>query len=202
MSEPQHIIVMGVAGCGKSTFAGRLGAVLRWPVDEGDAFHPQSNIDKMAAGIPLDDTDRLPWLAALADRVRARDREGRSSILTCSSLKRTYRDQLRAAADRVRFIHLHGKRAVLEARVRARTGHFFPASLLDTQLADLEPLGPSENGITLDIEESIDVQIRRSLAELNLFGASASSNSVSGRRGHSQEQGQRQQIDRTEEDET
>ena len=129
--ERQHIVVMGVSGCGKTTVGEQLAAALGWSFAEGDRYHPQANIDKMAAGIPLTDEDRWPWLRILADRIGAEERAGRSSVLTCSSLRRSYRDLLRSGGGRVRFVHLYGTREVLASRLGARTGHFFPSDLLE-----------------------------------------------------------------------
>lgn len=164
----QHLVVMGVSGCGKSTVAEGLAAALGWPFDEGDQFHPQANIDKMAAHIPLTDEDRWPWLRILADRITAHEREGRSSILSCSSLRRAYRDVLRSGAPRVRFLHLHGDRAVLAARLGARTDHFFPADLLDSQFAALETLEPDEDGVVVDVALDPAEQVREGLRRLGL----------------------------------
>lgn len=164
----QHIVVMGVSGCGKSTVAEGLAAALGWPFDEGDQFHLQASIDKMAAGVPLTDEDRWPWLRILADRIAAREREGRSSILSCSSLRRAYRDVLRSGAPRVRFLHLHGDRAVLAERLGARTDHFFPADLLDSQFAALETLGPDEDGVVVDVALDPAGQVRDGLRRLGL----------------------------------
>ena len=109
-TSTQHIVVMGVSGCGKTTVGEGLAAALGWPFDEGDQFHPPANIAKMAAHTPLTDEDRWPWLRTLADRIAAHERAGRSSILSCSALRRSYRDLLRTGAPRVRFLHLHGDR--------------------------------------------------------------------------------------------
>jgi carbohydrate kinase (thermoresistant glucokinase family) len=168
MGQIQHLVVMGVAGCGKSTFGQALGGALGWPVDEGDAFHPKSNIDKMRAGIALEDADRAPWLDALVERLRERRRAGQSSVLICSSLKRAYRDRLRTAGEGVRFIHLDGDRALLARRLSARSGHFFPASLLASQLAALEPLGEDEDGVVIGIDRSAGQQVRECFEALNL----------------------------------
>jgi carbohydrate kinase (thermoresistant glucokinase family) len=159
---------MGVAGCGKTTVGERLAAVLGWPFDEGDRFHPQANIDKMSAGIPLQDADRWPWLTILAGRLGEQERAGRSSLLACSALKRAYRDLLRTGAPRVRFLHLHGSREVLAARLAARRGHFFPLDLLDSQFAALEPLAPDEDGVVVDVALDPDAQVRAALAGLGL----------------------------------
>lgn len=164
----QHLVVMGVSGCGKTTVAEEMAAVLGWPFDEGDQFHPPANIAKMSAHIPLTDEDRWPWLRALADRIAAHERAGHSSILSCSALRRSYRNILRSGAPRVRFVHLHGDRAVLAARLGARTDHFFPSDLLDSQFATLEPLGPDEDGIVVDVALGPDAQIREALRGLGL----------------------------------
>ncbi len=168
MTALTHIVVMGVSGCGKSTTSEALAARLGWPMLEGDSFHPQANVDKMHAGIPLDDTDRAPWLQALADQIAQHEAEGKSSIISCSSLKRAYRDILRSGAASVRFVHVHGSRALLMQRLEARKGHFFPAKLLDSQLATLEMLGADEDGIVIDMGLSIPEQTKAALAALGL----------------------------------
>jgi gluconokinase len=164
----QHIVVMGVAGSGKTTVGTRLAAALGWPFIEGDRFHPEANVAKMAAGTPLQDADRWPWLEALAELLREQERAGRSSVLACSALKRSYRDILRSGAERVRFLHVHGDRAVLEARIAVRTGHFFPPDLLASQLATLEPLGPDEDGVVVDVALDPDAQTAAALSALGL----------------------------------
>jgi gluconokinase len=166
--ERQHIVVMGVSGCGKTTVGEQLAAALGWSFAEGDRYHPQANIDKMATGIPLTDEDRWPWLRILADRIGAEERAGRSSVLTCSSLRRSYRDLLRSGGGWVRFVHLHGTREVLAGRLGARTGHFFPSDLLDSQLATLEPLGADEDCIVVDGALDTETQVRESLRRLGL----------------------------------
>lgn len=150
---------MGVSGCGKTTVAERLAAALGWPFTEGDRFHPPANLAKMAAGTPLDDADRWPWLEALADRIAAQEAAGVSSVLTCSALKRTYRDVLRRGAPRVRFVHLKGPFEVLAARLAARPGHFFPPALLASQFATLEQLEPDEDGIEIDVALDPQTQV-------------------------------------------
>jgi gluconokinase len=159
---------MGVAGCGKTTVGERLAAALGWPFEEGDRFHPQANIEKMSAGMALQDADRWPWLTILAGRIADMEAAGRSSLLSCSSLKRAYRDLLRTGAPRVRFLHLHGARAVLADRLAARKGHFFPPDLLDSQLATLEPLAPDEDGCVVDVALDPDAQVRAALDGLGL----------------------------------
>ena len=137
-----HVVAMGVSGCGKTSVGERLAAVLGWPFDEGDRHHLPASVAKMSAGVPLEDADRWPWLEELARLIAAHEAAGRSSVLACSALKRAYRDVLRTGAPLVRFLHLHGDRAVLQARLDARKGHFFPADLLASQFAALEPLAP------------------------------------------------------------
>ena len=143
------LVVMGVSGSGKSTLASLLAQRLRWPLQEGDVLHPQANVDKMAAGHPLDDNDRWPWLRLVAAWIDERAAAGEPGIVTCSALKRAYRDVLRRAF--VRFVHLTGDRQVLAQRLQHRDDHFMPPSLLDSQLATLEAPGADENAIAIDI---------------------------------------------------
>ena len=157
---------MGVSGCGKSTIAGVLAGRLGWPFAEGDDFHPAENVAKMAAGHPLDDNDRGPWLARIREWMDAQESEGRSGIVTCSALKRRYRDVLRDGE--VTFVYLHGTREQLLARLTARQGHFMPASLLDSQLADLEPPDPDERAIRVDIGPSPAVQAQTILDKIGI----------------------------------
>lgn len=142
---------MGVCGCGKSEIGKGLAAALRVPFLEGDAFHSSANVAKMAAGTPLDDHDRADWLLRLQAQIAAARARGEGLVLSCSSLKRRYRDLLRAGDPGLRFAHLSGERALIEERMRARTDHYMPTSLLDSQLRDLEPLEPDEAGVELDI---------------------------------------------------
>lgn len=146
-----HLVVMGVAGSGKTTIAGLLAARLGLDVAEADEFHPQANIDKMSAGTPLTDADRAPWLAAIRDWLTEESDVGRSAVVTCSALKRSYRDVLRGAHGRVRFVHLDGSPEVLAERMAHRSGHFMPPALLPSQLATLELLDGDEDGITIDV---------------------------------------------------
>lgn len=167
----QHVVVMGVSGCGKTTVAEGLSEALGWPFAEGDQFHPQANLDKMAAGTPLDDDDRRPWLQTLADWIAGQQAHGRSTVLACSALKRSYRDLLRTGAPRVRLVHLHGAREVFEERLSVRAGHFFPAALLDSQLSTLEPLGPDEDGVVVEVDLDPLSQVRLALEGLDLQAA-------------------------------
>lgn len=148
--SPPVLVLMGATGSGKSTIAGLLSARLGWALVEGDDLHPQANIAKMAAGHPLTDDDRWPWLRLVREWIDGQVAAGRPGIITCSALKRAYRDVLRDP--HVVFVHLAGSREVLAGRLAARHGHFMPAQLLDSQLADLEPLGSDELAIVVDIE--------------------------------------------------
>lgn len=145
------LVVMGVSGAGKTTVARELAERLGWPMAEGDEFHPESNIAKMESGTPLTDDDRGPWLRSLRDWISERAGDGQSTVVTCSALKRSYRDILSGAAARVRFVHLSGSREVIGGRIAARSGHFMPPSLLDSQFGDLEPLQSDEDGATVDV---------------------------------------------------
>ncbi|WP_020652842.1 gluconokinase [Massilia niastensis] len=154
-------VIMGVCGCGKSQTGSRLAARLGAPFIEGDDYHSAANVAKMKAGVPLTDEDRQGWLEALRDELAGRG--GQGAVLSCSSLKRAYRDILRGAGD-VRFVHLAGERGLIAERMGARPGHYMPTSLLDSQMASLEPLQPDETGITLDIRDTPERLVEQILA--------------------------------------
>ncbi len=158
------IVVMGVSGSGKTTVGTRLAEALGVDYAEGDEFHPPANVAKMAAGTPLDDADREPWLDALAGWLA--ERSGQGVVVTCSALKRIYRDRLRASAPDAFFLHLDLPRGELERRLAGRRGHFMPPSLLDSQLATLEPLEPDEDGSTVDGTLSPEDLVREAVAAL------------------------------------
>ena len=162
------LVVMGVSGCGKTTLASLLAQRLGWPLQEGDVLHPQANVDKMAAGHPLDDNDRWPWLNLVAAWIDERAAAGEPGIVTCSALRRAYRDVLRR--DFVRFVHLTGDRDLLARRLQHRNGHFMPPSLLDSQLATLEAPGADEHAITIDIALAPGAQVAAVLAWLGIDG--------------------------------
>ncbi|MFD8980907.1 gluconokinase [Streptomyces sp. NPDC059564] len=165
VSSQRVIVVMGVAGTGKTTVGRRLAEALGLPYAEGDAFHPAANVAKMSAGTPLDDADRGPWLDAIG--VWIRDRAGRGGgVVAASCLKRAYRDRLRTAAPEVVFVHLTGERALIGERMAARTGHFMPTTLLDSQFATLEPLQADESGVAVDVAGSPEEITERALAAL------------------------------------
>ncbi|WP_059012235.1 gluconokinase [Streptomyces specialis] len=149
MAHPPVVVVMGVTGTGKTTIGVRLAAALGVPFAEGDDFHSPANVAKMSGGVPLDDADRWPWLDAIGHWAAAR--AGQGGVVSCSALKRVYRDRLRAAAPGMFFLHLTGDRDLIHARMVERKGHYMPPSLLDSQLAALEPLGPDEAGADIDV---------------------------------------------------
>ncbi|NWF28562.1 gluconokinase [Streptomyces sp. PKU-EA00015] len=164
MSTPHVVVVMGVAGTGKTTIGPLLAAALGVPYAEGDDFHPPANITKMSAGTPLDDDDRRPWLDAIG--AWAHERAGHGGVVSSSALKRVYRDRLRAAAPGVVFLHLTGDRALIERRMTERKGHFMPTALLDSQFATLQPLGDDEAGVAVDVSGSPEEITERAVAAL------------------------------------
>ena len=156
-SAPPTIVVMGVSGSGKSTVAALLVDRLGGEFAEGDEFHPAANVEKMRSGIPLTDEDRWPWLRRLAEWIGEHERAGRCAVVTCSALKRSYRDLLRDGHPSVWFAHVTADADVLRKRVEQRTGHFMPSSLVESQLATLEPLQPDEPGVVLSGESPPDL---------------------------------------------
>lgn len=158
------IVLMGVTGAGKSTVGTLLAERLGLGFRDADDFHPPSNIAKMSSGTPLTDEDRWPWLDAIGAHLVAH--RGAGCVVTCSALKRAYRDRLRAAAPELRFVHLHGDVALVAARQAARQGHFMPASLVASQFATLEPPAPEEGVITLDVAASPEALAAAAIAAL------------------------------------
>jgi len=142
---------MGVSGCGKTTVAAILASRLGWPFEEGDALHPQANIEKMAAGHSLTDVDRWPWLAKVADWIDKRLDAGENGLITCSALKRSYRDLINRRGSGLMFVFLAGSKETIAARLAARHGHFMRASLLDSQFADLDEPAADEPAIRVEI---------------------------------------------------
>ena len=142
---------MGVSGCGKTTVAAILASRLGWPFEEGDALHPQANIEKMAAGHSLTDVDRWPWLAKVADWIDKRLDAGENGLITCSALKRSYRDLINRRGSGLMFVFLAGPKETIAARLAARHGHFMRASLLDSQFADLDEPAADEPAIRVEI---------------------------------------------------
>lgn len=165
------LVIMGVAGCGKSTIGGTLAAHLDWPYQEGDDFHPPANVAKMRAGKPLDDADRQPWLAAIARWMDAQTEARRPGVIGCSALKRRYRDFLREAHPQVWFVYLRVSRETLQHRVRARHHEYMPASLLDSQLATLEePASDEPRCITLGARGNVELTVEAALHALAAHG--------------------------------
>ncbi|MFJ7154353.1 gluconokinase [Streptomyces sp. NPDC101118] len=168
MSDRPTVFVMGVSGTGKTTVGRLLAAALGLPYAEGDDFHPARNVAKMSSGVPLEDADRWPWLDAVGGWVRRQG--GRGGVIAASALKRSYRDRLREAAPDALFVHLAGERELIARRMAARSGHFMPAALLDSQYAALEPLSGDERGVTLSVDGGPEETVRRSLDGLRAMG--------------------------------
>jgi gluconokinase len=160
-----HVVVMGVAGCGKSTVAVPLSAELGWEFAEGDDFHPEANVAKMRSGQPLTDADRKPWLEALRGWTEERDSEGVSTVVACSALRHVYRDILRKADPDTFFVHLHGDFDLLLTRMHDRD-HFMPESLLRSQFDTLEMLGPDESGIRIDVAPPVEEVVARAITQV------------------------------------
>lgn len=168
---PPVIVVMGVAGAGKSSVAGRLADTLAWSFQEGDDLHPPANLAAMAAGHPLTDADREPWLGRIRQWIEAQQAAGRPGIVTCSALKRQYREQLSGPG--VSFVQLDLDEAGLRERLTRRVGHFMPAALLDSQLAIWEPLGSEEAGITVNADADLPLIVAEIIQRLDLPQAPA-----------------------------
>lgn len=164
---PVHLVVMGVSGTGKTTIALQLEALLGWEFLEGDSLHPRRNVEKMAAGHPLTDQDRAPWLQALADWTGVQQTEGLSTVMTCSALRRSYRNMLTADAPGTFFVHLVGDPALILGRMESRQ-HFMPPSMLESQLKTLEPLETDEVGAEFDVADPPEVIAARVVEQLGL----------------------------------
>ena len=172
MKQPVgHLILMGVAGCGKTTAATNLHNALGRPVAEADDFHPEANIAKMSRGAPLTDADRRPWLESLRAWMSEQADRGTRTIVTCSALKRSYRDLLVGAHGRVFFIHLVADEEALRERMEHREGHFMPSALLPSQFADLEPLADDEDGVTVTSRPTPEQTLEAILAALETADA-------------------------------
>jgi gluconokinase len=159
-----HVVVMGVAGCGKSAVGERIALALGLPLVEGDDFHPPANIDKMRQGLPLGDADRAGWLSQLAAELAARPL---GTVLTCSALKRAYRDTLRSGAPEVRFVHLALSPQQAAARVGARADHFYPPSLVASQFQALEDPAGEPGVVVVDAAAPLDDVVARALEGLH-----------------------------------
>ena len=165
-SPPQQVVVMGVSGVGKSTIAQGLATLLGWTMAEGDDFHSEANVAKMAAGHPLSDEDRWPWLASIGEWMSGQIAAGRPSVVACSALRRAYRDLLREGRPEVRFCHLVAPEEVVSDRVGHRADHFMPSSLVGSQYDTLEPLQDDEPGVQVLVAESAAETVRRAAAAL------------------------------------
>jgi gluconokinase len=162
-----HLVVMGVSGCGKSTVGALLAQALGLDFVEGDDFHPPRNVALMAAGTPLTDADRQGWLQTLAAQLQAAQAQGRGLVLSCSALRRAYRDVLRAPVPGLLFVHLDVDAELLATRVAARAHRYMPASLLASQLATLEAPGPDEYALTVDANEPVERIVQTVLQRLS-----------------------------------
>ena len=168
LALPVVLVLMGVSGSGKTTIGELLAARLGWPYEEGDALHPPANVAKMHAGHPLDDADRAPWLAKVADWVDARLDAGECGVITCSALKHAYRDLIDRRGKGVEFVWLHGPRELIASRLATRQGHFMPASLLDTQFATLEEPVAGEPVLRVEIGATPEIIVANIIDALGL----------------------------------
>jgi gluconokinase len=166
--NPCALVVMGVSGSGKSTLADRLAARLGWRYEDGDKFHPPSNVAKMSAGHPLTDEDRWPWLRAIADEIDRVCEAGQRAVIACSALKRAYREILVHGRNDVRIVFLNGSQDLIAERLAARTGHFMPPGLLTSQFRTLEPPQLNERPITVSIDASVEAIVDDIVRQLKL----------------------------------
>ena len=165
MTKPRALILMGVSGCGKTSVGEQLSQKLDWPFFDGDDFHPKENVDKMAAGIPLDDDDRVPWLMNLHDLIADHLVDGKSLLLACSALKQIYRVQLVEGNPGTVFVHLKGDFALIMSRMRARAGHYMKPEMLRSQFETLEePIA----ALTVDIGQNLDRITEEIITQLHL----------------------------------
>jgi gluconokinase len=174
---PCALVVMGVSGSGKSTIADKLAERLSWTYEDGDRFHPASNVAKMSAGHPLTDDDRWPWLHAIADEIDRICKTGQHAVIACSALKRTYRDVLVHGRSDVRIIFLDGTQPLIAERLARRQGHFMPQGLLESQFETLEPPDQSEHPVTVSIDASVDSIVDDIIRQLGLDRADRVANS-------------------------
>jgi gluconokinase len=165
---PCALVVMGVSGSGKSTIADHLAARLGWRYEDGDRFHPPSNVAKMSAGQPLTDEDRWPWLQAIADEIERACKAGQRVVIACSALKRAYRDILVHGRDDVRIVFLNGTQELIADRLAARKGHFMPPGLLTSQFKTLEPPQRNERPVTVSIDAPVEAIVDDIIRQLEL----------------------------------
>ena len=180
MADPEEIpcalVVMGVSGSGKSTIGEKLAERIGWRYEDGDRFHPASNVAKMSAGQPLTDEDRWPWLHAIADEIDRVCKAGGRAVIACSALKHAYRDILVHGRCDVRIVYLQGTRELIAARLAARKNHFMPPDLLDSQFKTLEPPDPGENPVTVSIDATVDTIVDDIVRGLRLGTAKSDAN--------------------------
>src|SRR6266581_2325175 len=174
---PCALIVMGVSGSGKSTIADGLAERLRWTFEDGDRFHPASNVAKMSAGHPLTDEDRWPWLQAIADEIDRVCKAGEHAVIACSALKRAYRDILVHGRSDVRIIYLRGTQELIAGRLASRKGHFMPPGLLASQFKTLEPPGADEKPVTVSIDAPVEIIVSDIMTDLRLDPAASGAGS-------------------------
>jgi gluconokinase len=167
-TDPCALVVMGVSGSGKSTIADSLAARLGWRCEDGDTFHPASNVAKMSAGHPLTDEDRWPWLQAIADEIDRVCKAGERAVIACSALKRAYRNILVHGRNDVRIIFLNGTQELIAGRLAARKGHFMPPGLLTSQFATLQPPEANEHPVTVSIDAKVETIIDEIIRQLKL----------------------------------
>jgi carbohydrate kinase (thermoresistant glucokinase family) len=163
---PCALVIMGVAGSGKSTIGDALAQRLGWRYEDGDSFHPAANVAKMSSGQPLTDEDRWPWLKAIAAEIERCRQAGEHVIIACSALKKAYRDILVHGRDDIRMVYLCGSQALVADRLGHRKGHFMPPGLLDSQFATLEPPSPEERPITVSIDAPVETIVDQVLLQL------------------------------------
>jgi gluconokinase len=174
MSSPTRVIVlMGVSGSGKSTVGDALASALHWEFRDADSFHPPANVEKMSRGIPLTDKDRAPWLAAITAWIDERLATGGTGIVSCSALKRAYRQMIVGGRSGVGLVHLRGSFELISARMAARRGHFMPLSLLQNQFQTLEEPGPDESALAISIDKPAGEIAQEIIAAFALQHASA-----------------------------
>jgi gluconokinase len=173
MNDADLVVVMGVSGSGKTTVGRGLAEAMGWEYAEGDDFHSEANVAKMRSGQPLTDEDRWPWLHAIGDWLSAQERADRSAVVTCSALRRVYRDLLREGRPDVRFCHVEAGADLIRDRLEHRVGHYMPPSLLASQLATLEPLQRDEPGVVVSVAGSPEEIVQRALTALGLEPAGA-----------------------------
>ena len=177
-NDTRAVVVMGVSGSGKSTIASMLAQRLHWVYEDGDWFHPKSNIEKMHHGEPLNDEDRWPWLRAIADWIDATRRAGGHGVVACSALKRAYRDILIGDRRDVRLVFLKGDRDLIARRIAARADHFMPTTLLDSQFATLEAPQADERPIVVSIVPHPRDMVEAIVSELGMQSAAAEAGRV------------------------